>query len=263
MNIKNMKLKYRLAGIYLLTAVLPVIVLFTFSYGQMKHILIERDTKSIQNFVNQAGAGIDAQLEVYNNLSNYITFNETISRVVSYDYKSDYEMYDQLVLLFDPMLSSLKYFHEDVKQVTIYAEGTVKHDTTLAPLSEIEAAPWFDTSKEHTTIQWFADSSAHTLSSARKMSLLYQKNKLGILYISVDYDKVFEALEENTQKNYGIYIVDSAGSEVYEFHSFTGENVDKALNFADFCGIRDGSGDYTVISTPLATGRFICMNRQN
>ena len=219
----------------------------------MKHILIERDTKSIQNFVNQAGAGIDAQLEVYNNLSNYITFNETISRVVSYDYKSDYEMYDQLVLLFDPMLSSLKYFHEDVKQVTIYAEGTVKHDTTLAPLSEIEAAPWFDTSKEHTTIQWFADSSAHTLSSARKMSLLYQKNKLGILYISVDYDKVFEALEENTQKNYGIYIVDSAGSEVYEFHSFTGENVDKALNFADFCGIRDGSGDYTVISTPLAT----------
>ena len=76
------------------------------------------------------------------------------------------------------------------------------------------------------------------------MSLLYQKNKLGILYISVDYDKVFEALEENTQKNYGIYIVDSAGSEVYEFHSFTGENVDKALNFADFCGIRDGSGDY-------------------
>jgi len=54
----------------------------------------------------------------------------------------------------------------------------------------------------------------------------------------VDYDKVFEALEENTQKNYGIYIVDSAGSEVYEFHSFTGENVDKALNFADFCGIR-------------------------
>ena len=199
MNIKNMKLKYRLAGIYLLTAVLPVIVLFTFSYGQMKHILIERDTKSIQNFVNQAGAGIDTKLEVYNNLSNYITFNETISRVVSYDYKSDYEMYDQLVLLFDPMLSSLKYFHEDVKQVTIYAEGTVKHDTTLAPLSEIEAAPWFDTSKEHTTIQWFA------------------------------------------------------GSEVYEFHSFTGENVDKALNFADFCGIRDGSGDYTVISTPLAT----------
>ena len=166
-----MKLKYRLAGIYLLTAVLPVIVLFTFSYGQMKHILIERDTKSIQNFVNQAGAGIDTKLEVYNNLSNYITFNETISRVVSYDYKSDYEMYDQLVLLFDPMLSSLKYFHEDVKQVTIYAEGTVKHDTTLAPLSEIEAAPWFDTSKEHTTIQWFADSSAHTLSSARKMSL--------------------------------------------------------------------------------------------
>jgi len=82
-----MKLKYRLAWIYVITAILPMIVLFAFSYVQMKNILIERDTKSVQSFVNQAGASVDAQIEIYNNLSNYITFNETISRIVSYEYK--------------------------------------------------------------------------------------------------------------------------------------------------------------------------------
>lgn len=97
------------------------------------------------------------------------------------------------------------------------------------------------------------------------MSLLYQKNKLGILYISVDYDKVFEALEENTQKNYGIYIVDSAGSEVYEFHSFTGENVDKALNLQTFVeyGTAAAITRLSVHRLRQRTGRFICMNRQN
>ena len=127
MNIKNMKLKYRLAGIYLLTAVLPVIVLFTFSYGQMKHILIERDTKSIQNFVNQAGAGIDAQLEVYNNLSNYITFNETISRVVSYDYKSDYEMKS---LDFEEFLWAKGYEAD-------FVEDIYQHMVQMKPFNEV------------------------------------------------------------------------------------------------------------------------------
>lgn len=249
---KNMKLKYRLAWIYVITGILPIIVLFSFSYVQMQHILIERDTKSIQSFVNQAGASVDSQIQIYNNLSNYIAFNETISRIVSYDYKSDYEMYNQLVLFFDPMLSSLKYFHDDVGQVTIYTDGEVKHDTTLAPISEIAEKAWFEKAKENTKIQWFADSTAHSLVSARKMSVLYQENMLGILYIDVDYDRIFQPFEEHTEDNYGIYIVDSDGKMVYEYNGFAGEYVDKALDFESFCGLQEGSG-YTVISQTLST----------
>ena len=186
----------------MITAILPMIVLFAFSYVQMKNILIERDTKSVQSFVNQAGASVDAQIEIYNNLSNYITFNETISRIVSYEYKSDYEMYSQLVLIFDPMLSSLKYFHDDVNRVTIYTDGGMKHDTTIAPVSEIEAEEWFVAARDNTKIQWFADSETHSLISARKMSVLYRENMLGILYINVDYDRIFKPFEENTEDNY-------------------------------------------------------------
>lgn len=237
----------------MITAILPMIVLFAFSYVQMKNILIERDTKSVQSFVNQAGASVDAQIEIYNNLSNYITFNETISRIVSYEYKSDYEMYSQLVLIFDPMLSSLKYFHDDVNRVTIYTDGGMKHDTTIAPVSEIEAEEWFVAARDNTKIQWFADSETHSLISARKMSVLYRENMLGILYINVDYDRIFKPFEENTEDNYGIYIVDSSGNLVYEYNRFTGEYADKALDFTHFCELQAApeSGNYTILSQPL------------
>lgn len=250
-----MKLKYRLAWIYVITAILPVIVLLTFSYAQMKDILTERDTKSIQSFVNQAGASVDSQLEIYNNLSNYITFNETISRIVSYEYKSDYELYDQLVSIFDPMLSSLKYFHDDVNKVTIYTDGDIKHDTTLAPIDEIAGEKWFTSAKENTQIQWFADSETHTLISVRKMSMLYQENVLGILYINVDYDGIFKPFAENTEDNYGIYIVDSKGGLVYGYNRFADEYVDKELDFETFCGLQkeNGGKKYTIISRELET----------
>lgn len=237
----------------MITAILPVMVLFTFSYVQMKNILIERDTKSVQSFINQAGASVDTQIEIYNNLSNYITFNETISRIVSYEYKSDYEMYSQLVLIFDPMLSSLKYFHDDVNRVTIYTDGGMKHDTTIAPVSEIAEEEWFTQAKDNTNIQWFADSETHSLISARKMSVLYRENMLGILYINVDYDRIFKPFEENPEDNYGIYIVDSSGNLVYEYNRFTGEYADQVLDFADFCELQtvSESKEYTIINQPL------------
>ena len=45
----------------------------------------------MQGSLEQSVATVDGQIEVYNNLSNYITFNETISSVLAYDYSSTYE----------------------------------------------------------------------------------------------------------------------------------------------------------------------------
>lgn len=257
-SINNIKIKYKLALVYLLTGIIPFLVLFFYSYAQMKHILIERDTKTVQNFVNQAGAGIDNQIEIYNNLSNYIAFNETISRIVSYDYKSDYDRYNQFVTILDPMLSSLKYFHNDVKRVTIYTDTDIKHDTTLAPVSEIKDASWYEQASSNSRIQWFADGENHTLISARKMSMLERHQILGILYVDVAYDQVFQTLEANMDDNYGIFIVDQDQNPVYSYARFGTEYADKQLEYSDFKEMcveenLDQDATYTVISQRLDT----------
>ena len=63
---------------------------------------------------------MDNQLVVYDNLTNYVSYNQTIGQVIGSEYDSAYERYEQIVGVLDPMLASLKFFHEDLKKVTIY-----------------------------------------------------------------------------------------------------------------------------------------------
>ena len=133
-KINDIRLQNKLVIIYVVTGLIPLIVLFVFAYCQMRNILMDRDLKSIKGAIEQSVTTVDGQIEVYDNLSNYITFNDTLSGVLSYDYKSTYEMYNQIVTTFDPMLSSLKYFHNDINRVTIYVDKAIKHDTTIAPI---------------------------------------------------------------------------------------------------------------------------------
>lgn len=221
-TINNIKLRYKLALIYLITGILPIFILFFFSYSQMNKILLERDQENVQNFLQQSVSNVDGQLEIYNNLSNYVSFNSTISQIISYEYKSEYELYSQLVQTFDPMVSSLKLFHDDVNRVTIYAEGDIKHDTTIAPISEIRDESWYLSASTNTQIQWFADSEKQSLISARKMPILSNNKILGIMYINVDYNKVFSTFEDTAMKNYGVVILDAAGNLVYDYDCFEG-----------------------------------------
>lgn len=73
-RINNIKLQNKLASIYIVTGLIPLFVLFAFAFGQMRSILMDRDLKSMQGSLEQSVATVDGQIEVYNNLSNYITF---------------------------------------------------------------------------------------------------------------------------------------------------------------------------------------------
>ena len=192
-RINDIRLQNKLVIIYVVTGLIPLIVLFVFAYCQMRNILMDRDLKSIKGALEQSVATVDGQIEVYDNLSNYITFNDTLSGVLSYDYKRTYEMYNQIVTTFDPMLSSLKYFHNDINRVTIYVDKAIKHDTTIAPIEEIKDRPFYNSAAESTKIQWFVDEDSRTLVSARKMSTLDQLGILGIMYIDVDYDSMMSS----------------------------------------------------------------------
>ena len=246
-EMKNIKLKYKLGIIYLATGILPIMALFCFSYFQMKKVLMEKDTKVIQTFLYQATQGADNQIQIYDNLSNYITFNETISRIVSYDYKSNYEMYDQFVNIMDPMLSSLKYFHNDVNKVTIYMDKDIKHDDTIAPISEISDNWWFNDACNNSNIEWYVDNASKSLFSARRMPMLDKSNMLGILYIGVDYNKIFDTYSQNIDDNYGVFVTDESGSVIYEYSKFQDEFKDMELNYGQLAKTGN-NGDYLIIS---------------
>lgn len=240
-NINNLKLPHKLAIIYVITGLIPLTILFIYAYSQMTSILMDRDLKSIKSSLEQAATTADGQIEVYNNLSNYITFNETVSGVLSYDYRNTYEMYNQIVTTFDPMLSSLKYFHDDINRVTIYVDNGIKHDTTLAPIKEIENEPFFETTKNSTQINWFVDKENKTLISARKMSSLDALGVLGIIYIDVDYDSVMSSYANGLDDNCGLVLIDENGHVIGSFNTFDDDNKEYELTDEELVTWLDGA----------------------
>ncbi len=210
-----MKVSYKLFVTYIVAGLLPIMILFIFAFIQMQEILTEKETKNIQSYLYQATSSADGQIKIFNNLSNYIVFNQTISQVVGYEYDSDYEMYENLVNILKPMLSSIKYFHEGVERVTIYFEGDIEYDTTLAPLSDIQNYPWVEDVLDDNEIHWFIDLRTRELISARKMTMLERNNIKGVLYIKSSYENLFESFEQSEIENYGIYIVNNDDMVIY------------------------------------------------
>lgn len=256
-KINDIRLQNKLVIIYVVTGLIPLIVLFVFAYCQMRNILMDRDLKSIKGAIEQSVTTVDGQIEVYDNLSNYITFNDTLSGVLSYDYKSTYEMYNQIVTTFDPMLSSLKYFHNDINRVTIYVDKAIKHDTTIAPIEEIKDRPFYNSAAESTKIQWFVDEDSRTLVSARKMSTLDQLGIFGIMYIDVDYDSMMSSFTGGLEQNCGMVVLDADGKVICSSDTFENNNtryrlnsnkllslIDRAEWDNDTCGNTDG---YSVV----------------
>ncbi len=231
-RINNIKLQNKLASIYIVTGLIPLFILFAFAFGQMRSILMDRDLRSMLGSLEQSVATVDGQIDVYNNLSNYITFNETVSSVLAYDYSSTYEMYSQIVTTFDPMLSSLKYFHNDINRVTVYVDNGIKHDTTIAPVDEIKNKPFYSSAVSSTEINWYVDKDNKKLISARKISTLEQMGITGIIYIDVDYDSVMSSYRQGLESNCGIIVVDGNGTVIGEFNNFD-DNDRYVLNYSD------------------------------
>ena len=240
-KINDIRLQNKLVIIYVVTGLIPLIVLFVFAYCQMRNILMDRDLKSIKGAIEQSVTTVDGQIEVYDNLSNYITFNDTLSGVLSYDYKSTYEMYNQIVTTFDPMLSSLKYFHNDINRVTIYVDKAIKHDTTIAPIEEIKDRPFYNSAAESTKIQWFVDEDSRTLVSARKMSTLDQLGIFGIMYIDVDYDSMMSSFTGGLEQNCGMVVLDADGKVICSSDTFENNNTRYRLNSKKLLSLIDGA----------------------
>ncbi len=223
---RNIRLGYKLAIVYALSGFLPVAAVLSVTYVQMKQILWQSESDSMESYLYQAVASMENKLAIYTNLNNYICYNQTISQVLGYQYDSVYDMYNQLVTILDPMLASLKYFHNDVGKVTIYVgKDLIKHGDTLAPISEITDTDWYKSVCDAGEMQWFVDKSEGIVFLASPMSMLEHYGMEGILYISVDYDSMFEAFEQTLQNNYGVVIFNQDGDAVYE-NAFFDEKYD-------------------------------------
>jgi len=247
--VNGIKLRYKLAIIYSMFCFLPVMLLFWLSFLQMRSIIGDKEKMNLQSYLQQSVSSMDRTLDGYNSLSDYIAFDRTLAEAFSMEYGTPYEQYEQLTQKVDPILRSSSYFHGGMQRITIYTDnGMVKHDTTVAPVSEIEETDWYQKTLEHPGLNWFVNYPEKTLFSARKLSFSGVREGVNILYMDVDYQKLFTPYAETLISECGLYITDQEGKLVFEESRFSGKNQNYDLTYSEFLEQRDrGSADYTIL----------------
>lgn len=245
----GIKLRYKLAIFYSLFCFLPVMLLFWLSFLQMRSIIDDKGKMNLQSYLQQSVSSMDRTLDGYNSLSDYIAFDRTLAEVFSMEYGTPYEQYEQLTQKVDPILRTASYFHGGMQQITIYTDnGMVKHDTTVAPVSEVEKTDWYQKTLEHPGLNWFANYQEETLFSARKLAFSGARDGVNILYMDVDYQKLFTPYAETLISECGLYITDQDGKLVFEESRFSGKNQNYDLTYSEFLEQRDrGSTDYIIL----------------
>ena len=247
--VNGIKLRYKLAIFYSLFCFLPVMLLFWLSFLQMRSIIDDKEKLNLQSYLQQSVSSMDRTLDGYNSLSDYIAFDRTLAEAFSMEYGTPYEQYEQLTQKVDPILRSSSYFRGGMQRITIYTDnGMVKHDTTVAPVSEIEETDWYQKTLEHPGLNWFANYQEETLFSARKLAFSGAREGVNILYMDVDYQKLFTPYAETLISECGLYITDQDGKLVFEESRFSGKNQNYDLTYSEFLEQRDrGSTDYIIL----------------
>lgn len=230
-KLANMSFRKKMHLFILVVSIVPLVVMGIFSYVIFKKNLVKQEQSNMRDYMSQAVLGMENKIDIYNNLSDYIAYNQTISNVIGYrydssEYTSSFEVYKELRDVVDPLLSGVKYFNQDMDLLTIYVDSDiVKHDNTIAPLSEVQNAEWKNklSEKNDNEIYWFAEEAARKVYLVRRMPLLEDLESEGYLYIEVDYDLLFDMFSQMESGKYGIVIFNEEGKEIYSFNSFNND----------------------------------------
>lgn len=237
--------------IYCVIGILPMLVVVLVSFSLMSDILREREEQNLNTYLKQAAYSVDSELMTYNNLSNYITFNEVIANVLVARYDNSYDLYEQIKAVVKPQLDMVIYFGDSVKRATLYVDiQGKKFDEIIVPLSEVSKEYWYKQVTKDVDPHWYVDKEENKVFIVRRSAMLKKNGVLGLFYVEVDYEKLFEGLSHNIGRNYGLYVVDSDDNVVYEACSFEEKYEQYHLSYEGFKSLTDDS-EYKVLSEEL------------
>ena len=246
--LNGIKLRYKLALFYVCFCFVPVMILFLFSFSQMRSVIEDKEDINLKSYLYRSVAAMDAKLKVYGNLADYIAFDQSLAKVFSREYETPYEQYEQVTQVVDPVLQSLKYFHDDVERITVYTDnGMVKHDTTIAPAAEAADEDWYQEAQLATGLSWHVERRTKEVCCARRMPTGLEGRRADVLCIRADYEALFAPYEQTLNSEYGIFITDKVGEVLYEGSRFSEENGGYRLSYPEFVA-QQGKGKESAYS---------------
>ena len=250
---KGMRLKSKLAMVYILAGFLPIVVILFVNYFQMRSVFKNQEKNTLYSFIKRSVLDLDDEFKKYAELAKLITNDENVNDILSTIYLDDNrinEKFDQSVA---PSLDTFIYFHNEVSKITIYTDRIVDYKNKyLAPIEELKKADWYESIADSRNNNWIAGTDEKTIVLVRKMQSLEENGINGYFYEKINYDNVFEDLSENISDNYGICVSDSLGHNIYSYDSFTDKNKEYNLSLPEITKkYPDKNKDYFIVKKTI------------
>lgn len=250
---KGMRLKSKLAMVYILAGFLPIVVILFVNYFQMRSVFKSQEKNTLYSFIKRSTLDLDDKFKKYAELAKLITNDENVNDILSTIYLDDNrinEKFDQSVA---PSLDTFIYFHNEVSKITIYTDRIVDYKNKyLAPIEELKKADWYDNIADSRNNNWIAGTDEKTIVLVRKMQSLEENGINGYFYEKINYDNVFEDLSENISDNYGICVSDRLGQNIYSYDTFTDKNKEYNLSLPEITKkYSDMNKDYFIVKKTI------------
>lgn len=250
---KGMRLKSKLAMVYILAGFLPIVVILFVNYFQMRSVFKNQETNTLHSFINRSTLDLDDKFKKYAELAKFITNDENVNDILSTIYLDDNRINEKFDLSVAPSLDTFIYFHNEVSKITIYTDRIVDYKNKyLAPIEELKKADWYDNIADSRNNNWIAGTDEKTIVLVRKMQSLEENGINGYFYEKINYDNVFEDLSENISDNYGICVSDRLGQNIYSYDTFTDKNKEYNLSLPEITKkYPDKNKDYFIVKKTI------------
>ncbi|MEC0089456.1 sensor histidine kinase [Paenibacillus macquariensis] len=247
-----MKFQTKIKLAFLLISMIPVVVLGGFCYSQTRSLLIEQSKSDLNAALQQSALTLNSQLEGYNKIMNYLSFDQEIVNAANHTYTSTFEMYDQLVNVIDQNFYTARSLNVGVERITLYTGSNLhQHGQTVLPIDEIIDMDWYPGVMKSTDVQWVSDN--HNMYSVRRIIDTKQIDpKDNVLLAHINKDSLFQPFETLQSQGAEILITDSSGQVIYATDDMQGDTLsqitDKPVDEMYWRGTKE-----TVLQSNIAT----------
>lgn len=235
-KLKDMTFRNKIFIVCLLISLIPVLVLGTFCYRQIRRLLIEREETALTETLILECRSLNNKTQGYVNAMNHILWDNSILQALSKSYANNYEMYLMYRDVIDPMFTTIRSLNTDFNKITVYTDNPVNpHGSELRPLKDICEIPWYLTISERQKPFFVVQEQSKTLLLVGKLqepSAPYTN----IIVIDIDYQKAFLSMESLYEQSYGIVLMNENQEPIYAYYSFDEAEKDYVLSAKQLTG---------------------------
>lgn len=204
-------IRLKLILVYLIVGMLPFTVFAVYSWRSVRELSIQRETESLHNSLDQALGSVNATLETYTAMCNYI-FNDPslLSALNRRYYDHYYDMYQVYSKIISPSFIAYYALYPSLERITIYSSCDIhpygNYVSSLENLAQDE--PFFAGHPVSFAPQWVAPgfSADGQLICARRIGVSTAYPYENALYLAIDPDAVFRPLYGVSTHPYAILV---------------------------------------------------------